>query len=549
MTIGVVLQTWKRNTLVKQLSALHDQSLGYDQLVVVGNESWSVPGVVAVDKRDSAITCSKNWGVWPRFQVAQWLGTDWIAMFDDDTLPGSRWLEACLRTAEEFGENVYGVNGIAYPCGAMSHRAYFGHTVPVDMLIECDIVGQAWFFPRKLAERINLAPDWQKYPSCGEDYWLSVMAQQAGKKTYCMPWTTWAPEFCGATAGDQTGGDEHALWKREGEEERRNERHEAYRAMGWRTRALSLSAGKGPEGNRDIVVKAAIPRWLQRERENRGMDKADPRVPFNANFRFWPTAGEDVPLVPSRPCLEKTTLLLNTHSKAGDCWSMFFGQLDLHWPDHPPVLVACDNPELFTAHMPGWERNIQKVIGYDSADPFTTQYRDMLRQVETEYVFTMQEDMILLGPVDSKRMRDHVEFLDANKLNGIDCLRLVMTDRDILTGIGDSRFLRRGPTMYSYAMQPSFFRTTTLRTCYERCPPIETIRDAEVGMFDWIQPYCQAVISHVAGFKRGFMHFDNSEFPYTGTAIVKGRWNVSEYPELRELWSQYGINPSLRDVV
>jgi len=43
--------------------------------------------------------------------------------------------------------------------------------------------------------------------------------------------------------------------------------------------------------------------------------------------------------------------------------------------------------------------------------------------------------------------------------------------------------------------------------------------------------------------KRGKYHHDTSVFPYIATALVKGRWNVSEYrEELEPLLVEYNID-------
>ena len=36
-------------------------------------------------------------------------------------------------------------------------------------------------------------------------------------------------------------------------------------------------------------------------------------------------------------------------------------------------------------------------------------------------------------------------------------------------------------------------------------------------------------------------HFDSLVYPYIATAIVKGKWNFQEYPELKKLLDSYNI--------
>jgi hypothetical protein len=50
--------------------------------------------------------------------------------------------------------------------------------------------------------------------------------------------------------------------------------------------------------------------------------------------------------------------------------------------------------------------------------------------------------------------------------------------------------------------------------------------------------------------KRGSLHFDSIVYPYIATAIIKGKWNLSEYPnELGDLLNEYKIDKSIRGVV
>jgi hypothetical protein len=49
--------------------------------------------------------------------------------------------------------------------------------------------------------------------------------------------------------------------------------------------------------------------------------------------------------------------------------------------------------------------------------------------------------------------------------------------------------------------------------------------------------------------KRGIYHYDSEVFPYVATAIVKGKWNFSEYPkELEEVLSFCEIDKKLRGI-
>ena len=51
------------------------------------------------------------------------------------------------------------------------------------------------------------------------------------------------------------------------------------------------------------------------------------------------------------------------------------------------------------------------------------------------------------------------------------------------------------------------------------------------------------------GLRRGKYHWDNTIYPFVATAIVKGKWNMSEYRDVLESILQInGIDPEQRSV-
>ena len=49
------------------------------------------------------------------------------------------------------------------------------------------------------------------------------------------------------------------------------------------------------------------------------------------------------------------------------------------------------------------------------------------------------------------------------------------------------------------------------------------------------------------GKKRGKFHCDSEYYPFIATALFKGKWTISEYPEeLKNLFAKYKIDPLIR---
>ena len=73
-----------------------------------------------------------------------------------------------------------------------------------------------------------------------------------------------------------------------------------------------------------------------------------------------------------------------------------------------------------------------------------------------------------------------------------------------------------------------------------------TIWDAELGIERDRGRTLMGAIAYRDERRRGMWHWDSSLFPYVATALVKGRWNIGEYPELVRLLAEYGVDVSVR---
>ena len=58
-------------------------------------------------------TSNANFGVWARFAYALNAQTEYICVLDDDTVPGSKWLENCVNTIKET-EGLLGAIGVVF---------------------------------------------------------------------------------------------------------------------------------------------------------------------------------------------------------------------------------------------------------------------------------------------------------------------------------------------------------------------------------------------------------------------------------------------------
>ena len=186
--IAVVLSAYKRlHHLEKQVNSIKNQTVKPYEILLWQN------GIENID--DNLIKGFKysksntNFGVWARFAYALNAVSDYICMFDDDTIPGNRWLENCLNTIETY-DGLLGTVGLRY----QSLDGYYPHTShgwrgPSDSTIEVDIVGHSWFFRRDwLSYMWRELPDINASFIVGEDIHFSHMLQKYGDiKTFVPP--------------------------------------------------------------------------------------------------------------------------------------------------------------------------------------------------------------------------------------------------------------------------------------------------------------------------------------------------------------------------
>ena len=203
--ITAVLNGFKRpDVLQEQVNAIRNQTIPPAEIMLWQN---------ATDGFDTNLTgqlttaaSNKNFGVWARFAYALNAKTEYIAVFDDDTIPGSMWFENCLNTMKSH-EGLLGSIGLILdrPDSYRPHARY-GWAEPNEKVVQVDIVGHAWFFKREW-----LTAFWRELPPVdttlvGEDMHFSYTIQKyLGLNTYVPPHPKHVPEMWGSLKGWQLG--------------------------------------------------------------------------------------------------------------------------------------------------------------------------------------------------------------------------------------------------------------------------------------------------------------------------------------------------------
>lgn len=219
--ITVVLNGYRRGErLNEQYNALQSQTVKPTNIILWYNHPGDDVKInYELGGNIPSAYCNYNFGVWARFYYAMNATTPYVCIFDDDTIPGSRWLENCMETMKTH-EGLLGTVGLLYPNPLpLSETSYYEHYIRYgwvtnnDEVKQVDLVGHSWFFKREWLSYFTRELPNPIYTTCGEDMHFSYMLQKyAGINTYVPPHPTHNKELWGSVRGEY-GGDINSLWE------------------------------------------------------------------------------------------------------------------------------------------------------------------------------------------------------------------------------------------------------------------------------------------------------------------------------------------------
>jgi GT2 family glycosyltransferase len=104
--ISVILTAWQRpQHLEEQVARILAQTIPPHEIVLWYNQPPKSLGIFERKQnlnfknadKIKKIICDYNFGIIPRFTLASCLEGDYVCIFDDDTMPGEKWFENCMR--------------------------------------------------------------------------------------------------------------------------------------------------------------------------------------------------------------------------------------------------------------------------------------------------------------------------------------------------------------------------------------------------------------------------------------------------------------------
>ena len=210
---------------------------------------------------------------------------------------------------------------------------------------------------------------------------------------------------------------------------------------------------------------------------------------------------------------DKIAFIVNTISKNNDIWKCFFDSIKQY-----------TTPTLFNKKYIFLDDDLSKISNeyqickYNPKLTYKQQFCSCIKEVEEEYCIYVSEDYVLCDNVDEQRIKEFKKILRENP--SLSFIRLMRG------GVYDGPFEKHSDNLYYVPQNKEYFYTN--QAAIWRTEDLKKIHDLGPNL-------------HIAN--RGLYHYDSSIFPHISTALVKGKWNMSEYPiEMGKLVKQYNID-------
>ena len=225
-------------------------------------------------------------------------------------------------------------------------------------------------------------------------------------------------------------------------------------------------------------------------------------------------------------------IIVYTHTDMKDIWPMFFGQFKKYISNTKIYVAVNQNNNSIPSDY------IQ--IVYDDTKQYTDRWKHILTNVKEDIILFLHEDMILFDKPDFSLIKKYYNIVLDGKAESI---KLIFAgDKFINSPIDNTLVINEYAKI---SIQPTIINKNVFLDV------LNSVEPTSIWNFEQNVQFRENNFMVRIGNekKRGIYHYDSLVFPYTATAINKGKWNYNEYQkELDQLFTEYEINPFERGI-
>jgi len=227
-------------------------------------------------------------------------------------------------------------------------------------------------------------------------------------------------------------------------------------------------------------------------------------------------------------------LVVDTNSNYSDVWAPCFGRLEKY--------ASGVKKYAFTDSANGRTSIPEDVtpVTYDNSESYRNQFLSCLNQIEEEYIIYTSEDYILYDYAQLDAIEEVAGMLSET---GYSFCKFIKGPENT-QHYKDNLYIIDPNDANFFAQQAALWNTRDFEKIFETAPSTNTRMQHEPGG----SAICREL--GLQGFqyfsntpRRGMMHYDSEIYPYIATAVVKGLWNLTEYPaEMAEVIKEFSID-------
>ena len=227
-------------------------------------------------------------------------------------------------------------------------------------------------------------------------------------------------------------------------------------------------------------------------------------------------------------------LTVNSHSSNITCLNIFFKYMEKY-----VTHKYFDTVYLFINPCEYVPPSYVTTVTYNPDECFTYQMQHCLSYVEEDVLLYCNEDYIFY---DYAKLNIANDLYNKLKDSDFSFVKFVYGNVDSYQLYEPNLWIIDKSCKYNFSQTLSFWKTKDLLQVHLKCPP------AGIGLKGEVDGHLEVMARDVCrqmdikGLcyynnepKRGQFHYDSEVFPHIASALVKGKWNVYEYPELKQI--------------
>jgi hypothetical protein len=232
---------------------------------------------------------------------------------------------------------------------------------------------------------------------------------------------------------------------------------------------------------------------------------------------------------------DNIALIIDTNSNYSDVWPPCFGRLDQYASGIKKYAFTDTVKDIPTDITP---------ITYDNNVSYRNQFLSCIEQVKEKYIIYTSEDYYLYDFVQQEKIEEISEVLDNTEYSFCKFIK----GPEKVEHFKNDLYIIDFDSPNLFAQQASLWDTRAFESIFRAAPSENGRMQHEPNGGDYCRQLGIRGLLHYGGTpKRGIHHHDSNIYPCIATAVVKGQWNLSEYPnEMKSIIDEFNIDCRIR---